>query len=379
MIRNTWYVAGFTRDFGYDLQKKIVTGRPIVMWRTREGQVVAFDGRCCHKRFPLWKGKLLDDGTLQCGYHGWCYDASGACVKMPNQPNVAITPAAHLYAFPLVEQDGLVWIWPGDPALASATKPARVPELADPAYEAVVSDPIYVRANSRLLLENLLDITHFFPLHDGNIGDLENSKIPVGLREETIDGNAMVMTTRNVSNYKLPPSYARWFGLDVVDRDHTHAMLSPGIVRVQLRVAPPGKLGTAEEQGYVLCHTDTPIDDEHLVWHWIMIAKAGPRFPADPSMTLVQGMALEFPPVVKDDEWALAEQQKMLEFPEQLPTGTRYRETNIRSDIGVVTARRVLSRMEKAEGNELYGSPAATLEMATQLPDAVLEPERAGV
>jgi hypothetical protein len=62
-----------------------------------------------------------------------------------------------------------------------------------------------------------------------------------------------------------------------------------------------------------------------------------------------------------------------------LPTGTRYRETNIRSDIGVVTARRVLSRMEKAEGNELYGSPAATLEMATQLPDAVLEPERAGV
>lgn len=379
MIRNTWYVAGLTRNFKFKLEKKVIAGRAIVMWRAPDGQVVGYDGRCCHKRFPLWKGKLLDDGTLQCGYHGWCYDSSGACVKMPNQPDVAITPAAHLHAYPVIEQDGLVWLWPGEPALATSVKPPRIAELADPGYEAVISEPIYVRANSRLLLENLLDITHFFPLHDGNIGDYENSRIPVGLREETVDGNAMVMTTRNVSNYKLPPSYARWFGLDVVDRDHTHAMLSPGIVRVQLRLAPPGKLGTAEEKGYVLCHTDTPIDDEHLVWHWIMIAKAGARFPTDPSMTLAQGMALEFPEVVADDEWALAEQQKMLEFPEELPTGKRYRETNIRTDVGVVHARRVLSRMEKAEGNELYGSPAATLEMATHLPESVLAMEGAGV
>lgn len=379
MIRNTWYVAGLTRDFTYKLEKRVIAGRPIVMWRTQAGEAVAYDGRCCHKRFPLWEGKLLDDGTLQCGYHGWCYDASGVCVAMPNQPNVAITPAARLYAYPVVEQDGLVWLWPGDPGLVSQAKPPRVPELADPHYEAVISEPIYVRANSRLLLENLLDITHFFPLHDGNIGDRENSLIPVGLREETIDGNAMVMTTRNVSDYRLPPSYKRWFDLDVVERDHTHAMLSPGIVRVQLRVAPPGRLGTPEETGYVLCHTDTPIDDEHLVWHWIMIAKAGVRFPADPSMTLAQGMAHEFPAVVADDEWALAEQQKMLEFPEKLPTDARYRETNIRTDIGVVTARRVLSRMEKAEGNELYGSPAATLEMATHLPESVLEPQPASV
>jgi vanillate O-demethylase monooxygenase subunit len=277
----------------------------------------------------------------------------------------------------VAEQDGLVWLWPGDPALASSAKPPRVPELADPSYEAVVGPPLYVRANSRLLIENLLDITHFFPLHDGNVGDLENSKIPVGLHEETVDGNAMVMTVRDVSNYKLPPSFARWFGMDVVDRKHTHAMLNPGIVRVQMRVAPPGKLGTAAERGYVLLHTDTPVDDEHLIWQWIMISKAGVRFPSDPSMTLAQGMALELPQVVRDDEWALIEQQKMLEFPEQLPTGARYRETNIRSDIGVVTARRVLSRMEKAEGNELYGSPAATLEMATHVPEAALELEPA--
>ena len=192
-----------------------------------------------------------------------------------------------------------------------------------------------VPANSLLLIENLLDITHFFPLHDGNIGDLANSMIPVGLVEDTVDGNPKVMTTRSVKNYRLPPYYQRWFGLDIVDRDHTHAMTSPGLVRVQLRLAvglpfalrfervqlrlaPPGKLGTDDECGYILCHTDTPIDEQNLEWHWIMISKAGSRFPPDRSMTLAQGMAFEFPEVVAQDEWAphAAGWDEREEFPE---------------------------------------------------------------
>jgi hypothetical protein len=36
----------------------------------------------------------------------------------------------------------------------------------------------------------------------------------------------------------------------------------------------------------------------------------------------------------------------------------------MRSDVGVVHARRVLARMEKAEHNEPLGLPAASLEMA---------------
>ena len=44
-------------------------------------------------------------------------------------------------------------------------------------------------ANYLLLIENLLDITHFYPLHDGNIGDLANSKIPIEFIEQEVDGN----------------------------------------------------------------------------------------------------------------------------------------------------------------------------------------------
>src|SRR4029079_16078071 len=94
----------------------------------------------------------------------------------------------------------------GDPAKIADVKPPRIPELVDPRYEAVISDPpVRVRANYRLLIENLLDITHFFPRHDGNIGDLANSMIPVGLVEGSVDGNPKVMTTRRAQKYKPTP------------------------------------------------------------------------------------------------------------------------------------------------------------------------------
>ena len=359
MIRNSWYVAGFARDFKYKLEKKIIAGLPIVMWRTKDNAVAAFDARCPHKGFPLWDSNLLENGTLQCGYHGLCYDAKGACTDIPSQRDIPIVPAAKLRAYPITEQDGLVWIWPGDPAKAAGVEAPRIPEMIDPHYEVVVADPpVTLRANYRLLMENVLDITHFYPLHDGNIGDLSNSFIPVKMEETSVGGNPVVKMLRKADRYQLPPFFQRWFDLDIVEREHTHTMTGPGLVRVDLRVAPQGKLGTSEQRGYIVANAITPIDENHIEWRWMMIAQAGLRFPPDKSMTLVQGIAREFPAVVAEDVWALEKQQEALEFSTAFPDGSRYREINLRADLGVAAARRILSRMERAEGCELFGNPA---------------------
>ena len=77
-VVNTWYVAGFSTEFPESkLQGQTIAEKPIVMWRTASGEVVAFDGRCAHKRMPLKDGRLLANGSIECPYHGFCYDASG--------------------------------------------------------------------------------------------------------------------------------------------------------------------------------------------------------------------------------------------------------------------------------------------------------------
>jgi vanillate O-demethylase monooxygenase subunit len=257
-VQNAWYVAGMSGEFERNkLHGMVIAKKPVVIWRALDGKVVAFDDRCVHKRMPMSCGKLLENGTLECSYHGFTYDSSGKCVVIPSQTDLPIPTRAKLKPFPVVEQDGVVWVWAGNPDQIGNTHPPRTPEFLDPEFDSYTCDPIHVPANYILLIENLLDITHFYPLHDGNIGDLANSKIPIEFIEQEIDGNPSIKTIRRVQNYKHPPFLMEWFGYEIVDREHTHCMVSPGITRVQLRCAPPGKLGTEHERGYILHHSHT--------------------------------------------------------------------------------------------------------------------------
>ena len=127
LVRNAWYVAGLSHEFPpQQLQGQVIAEKPLVMWRTATGAVVAFDERCCHKRMPLSAGRLIESDLLECAYHGLCYDAAGRCVRVPSHPDGRIPPQARLRPFPVIEQDGLVWVWTGDPA-QSRGRPAAAP------------------------------------------------------------------------------------------------------------------------------------------------------------------------------------------------------------------------------------------------------------
>ncbi len=345
-VKDCWYVAGLSREFKPgELTGHKIADRSVVIWRTQAGKIAAFDNRCCHKRFPLSEGRLLDNGLLQCAYHGLCYNDEGKCVKIPAHPDGSIPEQARLRSFPIIEQDGVVWIWAGHAERASLFQPPRTPEIADPAWESVDSGAMHIPANYVLVIENLLDITHFYPLHDGNIGDYANSLLPIELEEGEIGGYRYVKTIRRASNYQQPPYFVDWFHYDVVDREHTHCMLNPGLTRVQLRVAPPGKLGTGDnDRGYVLFHSHTPVDDTHCVWRWCVNCPAEHMSKGDPTKSTVQRIAQMFPDVVAEDLWALEHQQKMFEYPDD-----GYSELFLRSDKALRRARQMIGQMQREE------------------------------
>jgi phenylpropionate dioxygenase-like ring-hydroxylating dioxygenase large terminal subunit len=345
-VTNAWYGAGLSVDFPVrDLQSRAIAGKPIVLWRDDDGTVVAFDDRCVHKRMALSAGRMLDNGTLECAYHGLCYDSSGTCVKIPSQPDQPISTKAKLKPHPLVEQDGIVWVWPGNPDKIGNCRPPRTPEIDSDDWVTVSSDRLPVGANYRLLIENLLDITHFYPLHDGNIGDYENSQIPVELVEEVIDGNASIMSVREVENYAQPPMLVDWLGYETVDRRHTHQMVNPGLTRVEMRVAPPGELGGDKDRSYVLYHTHTPINETNLEWRWIVNTPAGQNLASDPSKPTAVRFGETFPTVAEEDRWALEKQQEMYDFDDD-----GYQELLLKTDRSVVIVRSILNGLEAEEG-----------------------------
>jgi len=349
-VENAWYVAGRSQEFPVDeLQGRKIANRPVLVWRTRDGKVGAFDDRCVHKRMPLSEGRVLADGMLECAYHGFCYDAAGKCQRIPSQLDRPVPTKARLTPFPSLEQDGLVWVWPGDPAKIGAVQAPRTPEISGEAWETHMFDPVHVPANYMLLIENLMDITHFYPLHEGNIGDIEQSKIPIELVEETLWGTPTVKTLRRVQGYKQPPFMFDWWGVPVVDRWHTHHMVAPGLTRVELRCAPPGKLGQAEHEfGYVIHHSHTPVDPTNHVWRLWVSTRRGKPSASDPTKTCTQRIAETFPTVMQEDLWALERQQRMFDYPDD-----DYTEVFLRSDQALLRARKILAELEKGNRGKI--------------------------
>ena len=61
LVKNAWYVAGLSHEFApQQLQGQVIAEKPLVLWRTAEGSVVAFDERCDHKRMPLSQGRFVE-------------------------------------------------------------------------------------------------------------------------------------------------------------------------------------------------------------------------------------------------------------------------------------------------------------------------------
>ena len=349
-ILNAWYVAGFSDEFRTnELKGHKICDKPVVTWRNEEGEVVAFDNRCLHKRMPLSEGRIMPDGTLECAYHGLCYDSTGKCVAVPSHPDGKIPPQLKLKPIPIREQEGLVWLWLGDPERSEDVDPPPTPELSSTEWESIHSDPMDVKANYLLLIENLMDITHFYPLHDGNIGDIDNSRIPIQLVEGEEGGNKFVKTIREAFDYRQPPFLEDWFVYDVVDRHHTHCMTSPGLTRVEMRVAPPGHLSEPDMvRGYILFHTHTPVEDGKHIWRWCVNCKADHMSKGAPDTSAAKRVAEMFPQVVAQDLWALEEQQKMFDFDDD-----GYFEVFLKPDKALRRIRQIFSRAQSEERKSL--------------------------
>ena len=86
-VRNAWYVAGWVREFNWELRPAKILGEDLVFFRMSSGEVAALQDRCPHKLLPLSKGRVIDD-EIECGYHGSVFGADGRCKKIPGQPRV---------------------------------------------------------------------------------------------------------------------------------------------------------------------------------------------------------------------------------------------------------------------------------------------------
>ena len=71
-------------------------GNSYVCWMDNDGEWRVVDDACPHRLAPLSEGRIdRKTNTLECAYHGWAFEPSGACARIP-QANAAVANEATL-------------------------------------------------------------------------------------------------------------------------------------------------------------------------------------------------------------------------------------------------------------------------------------------
>lgn len=332
---NAWYAAAWDVEVKRALLARTICEKPVVLYRKRDGGAVALADACWHRLLPLSMGELHEDSVI-CGYHGLEFDDSGRCVYMPSQDT--INPSACVKSYPLVEKHRFIWIWPGDPALAD---PALVPDMHwinDPAW-AADGKYIHAKCDYRLVIDNLMDLTHETYVHGSSIGQRAVAEAPF----EATHTETTATITRWMIDIDAPPFWEMQLGRKAhVDRWQIINFSAPSTICIDVGVAPTGTGAPEGDRskgvnGYVL-NTMTPETGSTSHYFW---AFARNHYTDDQSWTtrLREGVSGVF----REDERILEAQQKAIEAN---PDHAFY---NLNIDAGSMWARKLIERMVAAE------------------------------
>jgi vanillate O-demethylase monooxygenase subunit len=267
-IRNAWYVAAWADEISDKPMARRICNEPIVLYRDATGKAGALIDMCCHRGAPLHMGKVVEQG-IECGYHGLTFDIDGVCVRVPGQDR--IPERARVRSFPLVEQDGFLWIWMGDPVLADPTSIVSCPWHNDSVNWPHKHTMYHIRAAAMLMVDNLMDLTHLGYVHGSTIGG--NPTIHVEAKMETVRTNLGLKFTRWMLDSVPPPTYVRAVGFKHrIDRAQMFEYIAPGSI-LQLSAADEsgayanGLTETSKLQ-FRLFHGLTPETDTSCFYFW---------------------------------------------------------------------------------------------------------------
>lgn len=352
---DTWYVAARSEEIPADrpLGRRICN-RPMALFRDAAGRVAAVEDFCPHRGAPLSLGRVAGD-TLVCGYHGLAMGADGRTVAMPCQ-RVRGFPAIRSY--PVVEQHGFVWVWPGDAARAATTPLPTFEWLGNPAWG--YGGGLYrIACDYRLMIDNLMDLTHETYVHASSIGQPEIDEAPARTR---VDGEH-VITERHMAGVQAPPFWRmalEMCGLPVdqpVDRWQICHFTPPSHVMIEVGVALAGHGGHAAPDAVKaaswVVDFITPETETSIHYFWGMARRFRPD-DAEVTARIRDGQGAVF---AEDQQMLERQQQNLLEHP-----GRALLMLNI--DGGGVQARKILDRIVAQEA-------AAAASVAAAAPAAV--------
>lgn len=334
-LRNRWYVAALSQEVGDAPLGRRLLDEPVVLYRKTDGTAVALEDRCCHRQAALSLGEI-DGDNLRCGYHGLLFDGAGQCIEVPSQKT--IPPGARVKSYPAKEQQGFIFVWMGDADKADGVAPYHHPFLTRDGWTTQRAQ-FYARCNYRLLIDNLLDVTHLTYAHKTTIGAAGVTDAAEVKYER--DGEKVAID-RWMMDIEPAPAHVQATGYNGrMDRWQRIEFTPPGFVWLKVGVA---KAGTGARDGDLsgalmnrhTLHVITPETETTSHYFW---TNANETSVGDHQQKLIYEQSVH---AFNEDLVILEAQQKR--WDEGIAT------VDLNADAGGLQARRVLDSLLESQG-----------------------------
>ncbi|MCZ6782657.1 MAG: Rieske 2Fe-2S domain-containing protein [Proteobacteria bacterium] len=177
-IPNGWFALAFSSDLvPGDVKRIRYFDRELVLYRGRSGEAAVLDGYCAHLGAHLGEGGRVVGDSIRCPFHGWRYDASGACVEIPYCKR--IPPRARVRAWDVVERNQMIFAWHHAEGKPPDWDVPTMPEFDDPDWTEPRRFELEVPVHMQEMAENNCDPIHFQFVH-GALEVPESSEMSYG-------------------------------------------------------------------------------------------------------------------------------------------------------------------------------------------------------
>jgi len=185
---NHWYIACLSSELGHGPYEANIYDTKLVLFRNEQSEVICLINKCLHRHSELSKGEIVN-GELRCPYHGWTYSKGGKVTSVPSEGPMSLNGKRCQKSFPVIEQDGVVWIFMGDDFKSKEKLPWKFPSISTKGWSHyfMVTDFNNEVTN---LVENFMDVPHTVFVHKGWFRNKSLKQVPITV--ETKDNGVLV-------------------------------------------------------------------------------------------------------------------------------------------------------------------------------------------
>ncbi|MDH6676832.1 3-ketosteroid 9alpha-monooxygenase subunit A [Rhodococcus sp. LBL1] len=161
-----WHCVGLTRELRDGKPHSVhAFGTKLVVFADSQGELQVLDAYCRHMGGDLSQGEIKGD-SVACPFHDWRWNGKGRCTDIPYARRVP--PLAKTRAWTTMEKDGLLFVW-HDPEGNPPPPEVTIPDMSQPGEEWTdwVWKQITIDTNCREIIDNVVDMAHFFYVHYG--------------------------------------------------------------------------------------------------------------------------------------------------------------------------------------------------------------------